>query len=81
MMIFKYFCAFYFKKEVLATGLVNMGNTCYMNSSIQCLRRIDELKNYLVNNRFAPNGDPKSLLVTKALAGLFRDLEGKGQAI
>lgn len=52
-----------------------------MNSSIQCLRRIDELKNYLVNNRFAPNGDPKSLLVTKALAGLFRDLEGKGQAI
>lgn len=64
--------------EVLATGLVNMGNTCYMNSSIQCLRRIDELKNYLINNRFAPNGDPKALLVTKALAGLFKDLEGKG---
>lgn len=60
-----------------------MGNTCYMNSSIQCLRRIDELKNFLNTRQLqlTNGGGANSLMVSKALQGLLKDLERKGEAI
>ena len=33
-------------------GLKNLGNTCYMNSSIQLVLSIEPLKNYLLSNKF-----------------------------
>lgn len=27
-----------------------MGNTCYLNSSVQCLKRVNELKKYLTES-------------------------------
>ena len=30
------------------TGLQNLGNTCYMNSSIQCLSNVFELTSYFL---------------------------------
>ena len=32
------------------TGLQNLGNTCYMNSTIQAIAAIPEIKNYFLNN-------------------------------
>lgn len=39
------------------TGLTNIGNTCYLNATLQCLVHIDEL------NMFLNNYIPKSLLL------------------
>ncbi|CAF1201204.1 unnamed protein product [Didymodactylos carnosus] len=40
-------------------GLINMGNTCYMNSALQCLSNIPQLTDYYLN--FTLNNDEQSV--------------------
>ena len=36
------------KRVIVNTGLVNIGNTCYMNSVIQCLGNVTPLRDYFI---------------------------------
>ena len=42
-------------EEVLGTsGLINQGNTCYMNSIIQCLSNCDDFRNFVIGRELIP---------------------------
>lgn len=58
-------------------GLENMGNTCYANSTIQCLYRIDELREALAG----PGAKSSSSLVVRTLRLLFAKLKASAAPV
>ena len=40
-----------------ACGLTNLGNTCYMNSALQCISYLPLLRSYLLSGQFKKTGD------------------------
>ncbi|KAI4331266.1 hypothetical protein MLD38_029467 [Melastoma candidum] len=61
-----------------SAGLFNLGNTCYMNSTIQCLHSVPELKSALL--RYPQSGrrndlDHPSHMLTVATRDLFNELD------
>jgi ubiquitin carboxyl-terminal hydrolase 14 len=65
-------------KLVLPAGLVNLGNTCYMNSTLQCIRRCDSFRDGLTSGLAAsPNKDP----FVKALDDTLNQLDRSTTAL
>mmetsp|Transcript_23936 Transcript_23936/g.27821 ORF Transcript_23936/g.27821 Transcript_23936/m.27821 type:complete len:512 (+) Transcript_23936:53-1588(+) len=65
--------------EVLPSGLVNMGNTCYMNASLQCLRRINEFKESV--QKFSNQDTAPDVKLTRSLKNLMTYLDNTDESV
>lgn len=64
--------------EILPAGLVNLGNTCYLNSTLQVFRRIPELKSAITSGQMYQSAHGA---LCNALKELFIKLDTAGDAL
>ncbi|KAF2105941.1 hypothetical protein BDV96DRAFT_607854 [Lophiotrema nucula] len=60
-------------------GLINLGNTCYMNSALQCIRSVEELSCYFLSQEFKTDINTDNPLghngqIAKSYAGLLASI-------
>ncbi|KAG2458513.1 UBP14 hydrolase, partial [Polypterus senegalus] len=68
----------------LPCGLTNLGNTCYMNATVQCLRSVPELKESLRSYAgvlSASGANASSQYITAALRDLYESMDKTSSSI
>ncbi|XP_004927226.1 ubiquitin carboxyl-terminal hydrolase 14 [Bombyx mandarina] len=61
-------------------GLINLGNTCYMNATVQCLKTVPELRNALLNYDKSSTGGDTAGELTAALSETVSALDSGGSS-
>ena len=62
-------------------GLQNLGNTCYMHSTLQCLYAVPELREALKDYASSGGSFDGNAKLTEAAKGLFSDLNRSAQPV
>ena len=58
-------------KEYFPKGIQNLGLNCYMDSLLQCLFNVPELREYFINGEFDKNTQPICFYFSKVMKELF----------
>ena len=64
-------------KDVLPIGILNMGNTCYLNSTLQVMKKIPELRKG-IDEHASMNNNPRDKLIQEMKVH-FRNMDNLGK--